>query len=369
MSSPAQCHVAIACGGTGGHFFPGVAVAHELVERGARVTLFISEKEIDRRAAASFPELSHIEIPAVAFSFWHPLRFLNGLKKATRQVRAQFKNDPPQAVLAMGGFTAAAPIRVGRQIGAATFLHESNAIPGRANRLLARWSDEIFIGFEAARNRFKHKKISAIGTPVRPEFRNRDRAESRRRLGFDAAQPLILVTGGSQGARAVNQLVTVALPKLPEAQWLHLCGTHDFAEVKAAHKKTGTRSEVHEFFDDMPSALAAADLVVSRAGASSLAELAAAQAPAILVPLPTAADDHQRANARAAVDCGGAVMLEQSETTPAAFAKTVSTLISNSGRQEKMSAAINSLDRPDAAKTIAARIIKACEEGTVDSGR
>lgn len=369
MSIPAQCHVAIACGGTGGHFFPGVAVAHELVERGARVTLFISEKEIDRRAAASLPELSHIEIPAVAFSFWHPLRFLNGLKKGTRQVRAQFKNDPPQAVLAMGGFTAAAPIRVGRQIGAATFLHESNAIPGRANRLLARWSDEIFIGFEAARHRFKHKNISASGTPVRPEFRNRDRAESRRRLGFDAAQPLILVTGGSQGARAVNQLVTVALPKLPEAQWLHLCGTHDFAEVKAAHKKTGTRSEVHEFFDDMPSALAAADLVVSRAGASSLAELAAAQAPAILVPLPTAADDHQRANARAAVDCGGAVMLEQSETTPAAFAKTVSTLISNSGRQEKMSAAINSLDRPDAAKTIAARIIKACEEGTVDSGR
>ena len=369
MSDPAQRHVAIACGGTGGHFFPGVAVAHELVKRGARVTLFISEKEIDRRAAASLPELSHIEIPAVAFSFWHPLRFLIGLKKATDQVRAQFENEPPQAVLAMGGFTAAAPIRAGRRFGAATFLHESNAIPGRANRFLARWTDEIFIGFEAARHRFKHKKISASGTPVRPEFRNQDRAESRRRLGFDAAQPLILVTGGSQGARAINQLVTAALPKLPEAQWLHLCGSHDLAEVKAAHKQNGAHSEVHDFFDDMPAALAAADLVVSRAGASSLAELAAAKAPVILVPLPDATDDHQRANARTAVDCGGAVMLEQSETTPAAFAETVNALISDPGRLEKMGVAMNSLDRPDATQTIAGRILKACEEGAVDTGR
>jgi UDP-N-acetylglucosamine--N-acetylmuramyl-(pentapeptide) pyrophosphoryl-undecaprenol N-acetylglucosamine transferase len=369
MPAPAQCHVAIACGGTGGHFFPGVAVARELVDHDARVTLFISEREIDRRVVASLPELPHVEIPAMAFSLRHPFRFLRGLRKATRQVRGHFENDPPQAVLAMGGFTAAAPIRVGRQIGAATFLHESNAIPGRANRFLARWSDEIFIGFAAARGRFNHATIHESGTPVRPEFRNQDRSECRRRLGFAADQPLILVTGGSQGARAINQMVTGALSHLPEAQWLHLCGSIDLAEVKAAHEKTGAHSKIHEFFDDMPSALVAADLVVSRAGASSLAELAAAKAPAILVPLPSAVDDHQRANARAAVDCGGAVMLEQAETTSAAFAETVNALISNPSRLEKMGGAMNSLDRPDAATTIAGRILKACEEGAVDSGQ
>ena len=166
-------------------------------------------------------------------------------------------------------------------------------------------------------------------------------------------------------------MVTGALPRLtedlPNVQWLHLCGPHDLAEVKKAFDKTDFCATVHDFFHDMPSALGAANLVISRSGASSLAELAAAKVPAILVPLSTAADDHQRANARATVKRGGAIMLEETETTSDAFIEQVVGLISDTGRLIEMANAMKSLDRPGAAKLIAARILETCEKRAIDS--
>tara|TARA_B100001971_G_C18252874_1_gene579693 strand:- start:1788 stop:2903 length:1116 start_codon:yes stop_codon:yes gene_type:complete len=371
MPNTGQPHVAITCGGTGGHFFPGVAVARELIHAKARATLLVSEKEVDRQAVATVPDIPHLETPAVALSMKRPLRFLLGLQSAIHKVGAHFANDSPDAVLAMGGFTAAAPIRVGFQIGIPIFLHESNAIPGRANRLLSRWVDEIFIGFEEARERFEQKQITQSGTPVRPEFRNQNREECCNQMGFDPAKPLIFVTGGSQGAQGVNRMITGALPRLvehlPDAQWLHICGTHDLIEVKEAYSKTSLHAVVHDFIHDMPLALGAADLAISRSGASSLAELAAAQLPAILVPLPTAADDHQRANAQSVVKNGGAIILEEAETTSDAFADQVVGLISDTGKLEGMERAMKSLDRPDASRLIAANILKACEKRAIDS--
>ena len=371
MSNTAQPHVAIACGGTGGHFFPGVAVARELIHAGARATLLISEKEVDRQAVAAVPEIPHLEIPAVALNMRWPLRFLLGLRSAIHRVRYYFTDDQPNAVLAMGGFTAAAPIRVGRQIEVPTFLHESNAVPGRANRLLSRLVDEIFIGFETTRERFGQKKITVSGTPARPEFRNQNRRDCCSQMGFDANKPLVLVTGGSQGARGVNQMVTSALPRLeeclPDLQWLHLCGPHDLVAVRRAYGKTGLCAVVQDYIYDMPSALGAADLVISRSGASSLAEFAASKVPAILVPLPTAADNHQRANALEAVKCGGAIMLEEAKTSSDTFTANVIGLISEKGMLMKMANAMKSLDRPDAARLIASRIFEACEKGAIDN--
>ena len=371
MSNTAQTHVAIACGGTGGHFFPGVAVARELIQADVRTTLLISAKEVDRQAVAAIPEIPHLEIPAVALNMKRPLRFLLGFRSATLRVRDYFANDKPDAVLAMGGFTAAAPIRVGRQIKVPTFLHESNAVPGRANRLLSRWVNETFIGFEGTRERFGPKNITESGTPVRSEFRNQNRRDCCSQMGFDVTKPLILVTGGSQGARGVNQMVTGALPRLverlPDVQWLHLCGPHDLVAVKGAYGKTSFRAVVHDYIHDMPLALGAADLVISRSGASSLAEFAASKVPAILVPLPTAADNHQRANAREAVKCGGAIMLEEAKTSSDTFAAHVVGLISDRGMLMKMANAMKSLDRPDAATLIASRIFGACEKGAIDN--
>ncbi len=338
-------HVAIACGGTGGHFFPGVAVARELQQSGVRATLLVSEKPVDQQAVATVPDLPYWCLPAVAFSVRHPIRFLLGLRAAMKSVRRHFECDPPQAVLAMGGFTSAAPIWVGRRMGAATFLHDSNAIPGRANRLLARSADEIFVGFEAATQHFSGRAI-VTGTPVRAAFREQTSSD----------EPLLLITGGSQGARAINRLVTEM--KLTNTPIIHLCGEADFDEVKTAHAKHSPQTEVFAFYEDMPAALARASVVIGRAGASSLAELAAARVPAILIPLPNSADDHQRANARVAEQGGGAIVLEQDETTSAGLAKLVRELMGDSSRLKKMSTAMGALDAPEAARQIAARILE-----------
>ena len=251
-------HVAIACGGTGGHFFPGVAVARELQQSGARVTLVVSEKLVDQQAVATVPDIPHWSVSAVGFSARHPIRFLLGLRAAMKTVRRHFESEPPQAVLAMGGVTSAAPIWVGRRRGAATFLHESNAIPGRANRLLARSADEIFLGFEAAAKHFQGRAI-ITGTPVREAFRKQSLSD----------KPLLLISGGSQGAHAINRLATEI--KLTEAPIVHICGVDDFDAVKAACAKHSPQTEVHTFVEDMPSALARASVVISRAGASFLA--------------------------------------------------------------------------------------------------
>ena len=364
MAATAQPHVAIACGGSGGHFFPGVAVGRELAKANARVTLIISEKSIDQRAAAQ-TEFTFTPIPAVGFSLGSPLKFLSSLKAATSAVRSFFQAEPPQAVLAMGGFTSFAPIRVGRQLGAATFLHESNAIPGRANRLIARWADEIFVGQDPARAKFSHACITQTGTPVREDFRLGTGEEARNDMDMANDRPLVVVTGGSQGARGLNRLVTASLPHIKSnAQWLHLCGPHDLDKVRAAHQHTG--GAVHDFFDNMPLALRAADLVLSRAGASSLAELAAANCPAILVPLPSAADDHQRANARVVVESGAALAVEQDALSGEAFAEQVDELLADAGQLKKMSAAMAALDHPNAAQQIAGKVLRACEKGGVD---
>ncbi len=338
-------HVAIACGGTGGHFFPGVAVARELQQSGVRVTLMVSEKPVDQQAVATVPDLPHWCMPAVGFSARHPIRFLLGLRAAMKCVRRHFENDLPQAVLAMGGFTSAAPIWVGRRMNAATFLHESNAIPGRANRLLARGADEIFVGFEEAAIHFKGQPI-ITGTPVREAFREQSSSN----------EPMLLITGGSQGARAINRLASEK--KLTDAPVIHLCGEADYDEVKNAHAKHSPHAKVFAFMEDMPSAFARATIVIGRAGASSLAELAAARVPAILIPLPNAADDHQRANARAAERIGGAIILEQDETTAGALHKLVHELMSDPYRLKNMSTAIGKLDAPEAARQIAKRILK-----------
>lgn len=363
---PAQPHVAIACGGTGGHYFPGIAVARELIAANATVTLFISEKEIDQRAAENNADLPHIALPAVGFLWRHPFKFIAGYRASAKTVRQQFEKTPPSAVLAMGGFTAAAPVRVGRAMDAATFLHESNAIPGRANRLLARWVDEIFVGVGEARERFSQHAIRETGTPVRTEFREKNAVISRTTLGFDAGKPLILVIGGSQGARGLNQLIASALPEISATQWMHLAGPHNIDAMKIAHQNNKLKTEVHEFFDDMPTALAAADLVISRAGASSLAELAATNTPAVLVPLPGSADDHQKANTRAVVASGAAILFEQQDS-PGKFSELISGLLGDAEKLGMMAEAMGTHDRPDAAREIARRILAACEKRTVDS--
>ena len=208
-----------------------------------------------------------------------------------------------------------------KDLGAKTFLHESNTIPGRANRFLARFVDEAFVGFPEAAARLRARKVTTTGTPVRPQFQPvAIRASAAAlRFGLDPDRPTILVMGGSQGASGINDMILSALPLLGaerDWQWLHLTGANDFEKVKAAYAARGFKAVVKPFLAEMDLALGAATVAVSRAGASSLAEIAAMRLPSLLVPFPAAADNHQFFNAQAFEATGAARLLEQKNATP-----------------------------------------------------
>ncbi|MEY4386983.1 MAG: UDP-N-acetylglucosamine--N-acetylmuramyl-(pentapeptide) pyrophosphoryl-undecaprenol [Verrucomicrobiota bacterium] len=361
--------IAIACGGTGGHLFPGIAVAQQLAARGCRVTLLISPKDVDQQAVKSASGFEIVTLPAVALQSGSRLAFFRGFAKSFFAARKYFKAHPPQAALAMGGFTSVPPVLAAKwSCGAKAFLHESNTIPGRANRVLSRFVDCAFVGFSEAASRLKSRRSQVTGTPVRPQFQPREVADARRALGFDSARPLALVMGGSQGASGVNELVLRALPLLaksvPQWQWLHLSGPNDAEKVRAAYRAVELTAVVHPFFADMEVALASADVVVTRAGASSLAELAAMRLPAVLVPLPTAADNHQLFNARAFSQSGAARLLEQKTSSPEELVRQLRELAENTAVRSTMQAALAKWHAPNAATEIAENILKTLNGAT-----
>ncbi|MBI5774325.1 MAG: undecaprenyldiphospho-muramoylpentapeptide beta-N-acetylglucosaminyltransferase [Verrucomicrobia bacterium] len=359
----AKPFVAIACGGTGGHLFPGLAVAQALQARGCDLALLVSPKEVDQQGVKSATGMQIVTLPAVGLQGGAWLKFARGFWQSYRAAKKFFQARPPQAVLAMGGFTSAPPVLAAKSFGAATFLHESNTIPGRANRFLARFVDEAFVGFPSAAARLKLRRVTVTGTPVRPQFAPMDTAAARVKLGLDPHRPTLLVTGGSQGARGVNDLVLAALPRLaaaiPDLQILHLTGAEDAERTQQAYAKNNLRAVVRPFLAEMESALGAATVAVSRAGASSLAELAAMRVPAVLIPYPAAADNHQFHNAAAFAQTGAARMLEQASTTPETFSQTLVELFQKSETRSAMSAALARWHQPAAATQIAERMMQA----------
>jgi UDP-N-acetylglucosamine--N-acetylmuramyl-(pentapeptide) pyrophosphoryl-undecaprenol N-acetylglucosamine transferase len=257
----------------------------------------------------------------------------------------------------MGGFTSAPPILAARRAAARTFLHESNSIPGRANRWLSRVVQRAFVGFPSAGGRLHNRKVTVTGTPVRAGFHACEAAACRLRLGLDPARPVLLVMGGSQGASGINELMLRALPLLagraPDLQWFHLTGPSDAQKVSQAYAASKLKAVVHPFFAEMELALGTATAAVSRAGASSLAELAAMRVPAVLVPYPAATDNHQFYNARAFEATGAACLLEQKSATPETLVQLLLDLIEKPAVHERMRSALAQWHAPHAAEQIA----------------
>jgi len=361
-SNALRPRIAIACGGTGGHLFPGLAVADQLVVRGCSVALLISPKEVDQKAVKSAPGFEVFTLPAVALQRGNRLAFLRGFWQSWRAARSLFQVQRPAAVLAMGGFTSAPPVLAARSRGISTFLHESNTIPGRANRWLARVVDYAFVGFPQAESRLAAREVAVTGTPVRPQFQPCDVAACRVRLGLDPARPVVLVTGGSQGASGLNQLILDTLPTLVrhslQWQWLHLAGPNDVERVKQTYARLQLQAVVQPFLSEMELALGAATACVSRAGASSMAELAAVRLPSLLVPFPAAADNHQLHNARAFQATGAAELLEQREATPDKVAGFLRELVEDVAARVEMKAALARWHAPQAAEKIADTILR-----------
>jgi UDP-N-acetylglucosamine--N-acetylmuramyl-(pentapeptide) pyrophosphoryl-undecaprenol N-acetylglucosamine transferase len=365
--------VAIACGGTGGHLFPGLAVAGELKKRGCRIALLISPKEIDQQAVNAAADMDVFTLPAVGLQNRNYVSFAASFVKSLFAARKIFRRCKPEAVLAMGGFTSAPPVLVAKELGAKTFLHESNTIPGRANRFLARFVDEAFVGFPETATRLKVRNVATTGTPVRPQFDyekltvgDRQSAIETRRvaLGLEPSRPTVLVMGGSQGASGINELILTALPLLADRrstwQWLHLTGTAQFEKVKRAYAEHGLKAVVQPFLAGMDLALGAANVAISRSGASSLAEIAALRLPSLLIPFPAAADNHQFHNARAFESTGAARLLEQKNATPEGVAALLRELIENEAVRASMQAALARWHAPRAAEEIAENILNTC---------
>ncbi|MBX6325318.1 MAG: undecaprenyldiphospho-muramoylpentapeptide beta-N-acetylglucosaminyltransferase [Chthoniobacterales bacterium] len=348
----------IACGGTGGHLFPGIAVAEVLRGRGHEVMLLISEKEIDALALSGRTDFRVEKLPSVglpsAFSpafFGFTRRFCESLSLC----RTLYRKFKPQVVLGMGGFTSTAPVLAGRMRGIATFIHESNAVPGKANRLTARLVNAVMLGFKECAAFFPKARVEVTGTPVRHELVRLERALARRGLGLREDLPTLLVMGGSQGASGINRALIKALPFLQgfPLQVIHLSGARDERLVADNYRRENLPAYVAAFHHRMEEVYSAADLVVARAGAASLAEFAAFSLPGILIPYPYASDDHQTRNAEIYARAQAAILLKESELTGELLAKRIRELIQNPEQIRQMSKNSAQLAPRDAAGRVA----------------
>jgi UDP-N-acetylglucosamine--N-acetylmuramyl-(pentapeptide) pyrophosphoryl-undecaprenol N-acetylglucosamine transferase len=344
--------VVIAAGGTGGHLFPGIAVAQEFTERArAEVTFLTSPRpvttQILERYGFAWETISSQALKGRGL--FGRLRSLLAVPGSVFQARARLKALNPQLVLGMGGYTSGPVGLAAYLLGIPLALHEQNAIPGFANRRLARLARRIFVSFPAARGHFPAERCVWTGNPIRGEF-----FQVRPERG--ASPFTVLVTGGSQGAHHLNMEVIRALPRLQDLRerlrFMHLTGEADEPLVAAGYQEAGFAAEVAAFAAAMAEMMGRAHLVVSRAGASTLAEIAALGRAALLVPYPFAANNHQEYNARLLAEAGAAWMILNKDFTAELFAAKIREVIEQPEKLPEMEAASRQLSRPHAAQEI-----------------
>ncbi|MBI3566241.1 MAG: UDP-N-acetylglucosamine--N-acetylmuramyl-(pentapeptide) pyrophosphoryl-undecaprenol N-acetylglucosamine transferase [Elusimicrobia bacterium] len=345
--------VVVAAGGTGGHFYPGLVTALALKARGWEPLMVV------RAGDPALGELERAGVPALPVDlrglprrpgpelFTFAAKLFGGLGTLSRALKA-FR---PDLAVGMGGYLTFPLAWAARRRGVPCAVHESNAVLGLANAASVRLGAALFWGLPPADPRAEG---TVVGTPIRPALWVRTPAAAARgALGLDPERATVLAFGGSQGAAGLNAALPAALKALPDAQVLHLAGKGKGGAAQAAYAAAGVRAEVREYLEDMASAYGAADLVVCRSGASTLAELAAQRAPAVLVPYPHAAADHQDANARVLERAGAAVRLPESELAARLGPALKDLLDYDAGpaRREAMSAAYAKLGLPPAAAT------------------
>jgi UDP-N-acetylglucosamine--N-acetylmuramyl-(pentapeptide) pyrophosphoryl-undecaprenol N-acetylglucosamine transferase len=359
-----KVRVVIAGGGTGGHLFPGLAVARALKARipAAQISFAGTAAGIEARV-----------IPSTEFAL--DLIRSAGLKGKSLAARARgaalvplggidawrlISRRRPDVVIGVGGYSSGPVVAVAAMRGIPTMVLEQNAVPGLTNRLLAWFVGRAAVTYEASVKYFGEKAFVS-GNPVRREFLEVDDDPSHD-AAINASRVRVLVFGGSQGAHAINVAMVEAAPRLAgAAETLDLVcqtGTRDFEMVRTAFERHGVQGRVERFIDAMDREMKAAGLVVSRAGATTLAEVTAAGRPAILIPLPTATDDHQRHNARALEKAGAAELIEQGDLTGDRLAGRIMALAGDRALRRRMSAAARHLARPRAAEDIVDAVIE-----------
>ncbi len=344
--------VILAGGGTGGHVIPAIAIAQQLQkEYGAEVVFIGTSRGIENRLVppAGF-ELRLVEVGALnRVSLGTRIKTLFDLPRAIWSAGRILSDFRPDVVIGVGGYASGPAMLAALVRRVPTMAFEPNFVPGFANRLVAPYVRAAAVHFAETGKYFKRCEVT--GVPVRAAF-------FAVCVPPPDSSPNLLIFGGSQGAHAINQVVMDSaaelMARVPGLHIVHQTGERDYPDAQAAYVKLGEWVEAHRFIDDMPARFARASLLVCRSGASTVAEVAAAGRPAIFVPLPTAADDHQRRNAEALVRAGAAVMLEQKNLTRESLVETVSSLLKDPDRLRSMSETTRSMSHPDAAAKIAA---------------
>ena len=348
--------VIIAGGGTGGHVIPALAIAQELQSRYDAEVLFIgTARGIETRLvpAAGF-RLEIITVGALnRVDLATRVKTLFDLPRAIAQSARMITDFRPDVMIGVGGYASGPAMLAASFMNVPMMAFEPNVVPGIANRLVAPMVRAAAVHFPATQRYFR--KAVVTGVPVRREFFHVPARSSDSR-------PTLLVFGGSQGAHAINVAVIEALPSLaqtvPGIHLIHQTGEKDYEAARIAVANAGISAEVSPFIDDMPGAFARADLLACRSGASTVAEITAAGKPTIFVPLPTAADDHQRHNAETLANAGAALLLPQAELTADRLAQEIASLLSNRRRLTEMGAAAHRFAHPHAAHEIAALAVR-----------
>ncbi len=352
--------IAFAGGGTGGHLFPGLSLAEELHRRdpSGRLLLLCTERD-GAYGALMEPWLDVAVLPGTSRGALP--RRLASLVPAAGGAMRQLRRFRPDLVVGLGGYGSLAPVLCARLLGIPSLLLEQNVVPGRANRLLSRVADEVACQWEESAPYFRCRgKVRVTGNPIRTRIRRQDRAAAAAALGLDAARPTLLVMGGSQGARPLNERMVEAAALFARdgrpIQLAHLAGQADRERVAAAYAEHGLRAAVLGFLEDMALAYGVCDLALSRAGGTTIAEFTALGIPALLVPLPHAADNHQHLNARVLEYHGAAILIAQDALTPQRLVTEATGLLADAPRLAHMAARSRELGVPRAAAVVADRV-------------
>lgn len=345
---PKKLRFVVTCGGTGGHVFPGLAVANVLRARGHEVCVWLSGRDIEKATLTSW-DGDTFSTGARPLS----LKTLPALMHSIHVCKREMKRFAPDALLAMGSYSSLPPVMAARSFHVPVVLHEANAVPGKANEFLSRFATEVAVSFEMTKKFFTHSPSTLTGLPVRSTLFDQPPFEDTQDDHFT-----FFVTGGSQGAHRVNELTCQAFCLLKKDQEIpfhviHQCGKADEQWLIEKYKEANVDARVAAFIPEMGRAYASADLVVCRAGASTCFELCALGKPALLIPLPSAVRNHQHLNAQAMVHAGGADEAIQSEMTGRSLMRYFANKLKTKTQLQQMGIAMRSCAVLDAADQVA----------------
>jgi UDP-N-acetylglucosamine--N-acetylmuramyl-(pentapeptide) pyrophosphoryl-undecaprenol N-acetylglucosamine transferase len=356
-------------GGTGGHIYPLLAVAEQVLARqpDAGIHFFCSTRAVDKRVLDR-TSFGRTPLPATGL-YLHPvkfLRFVRTFQQSYQSAKKILAGSPNPVVVGAGGFVAAPVCRAGHALGIPVTLLNVDILPGRANRLSARWADEIFVQFEESRSHFPRTRavINVVGCPLRSGFAHPDRNRALADLGLDASRRVLLITGASSGSASINEAVCHLLPKLESFadrwQIVHLTGLDNYQTVLSKYAQVRIPHKVVDYYDRMPDLYAATDLLVGRSGAVSVAEYAVAGVPSICLPYPHHKDRHQYLNAGKLVEAGAAVIVDDVpdlEDRAEWLWEELQALMADDETRREMAVACRQVARPGAGPEIAARLL------------